>query len=92
VAGGKYWIGVSKGEVDGKTYQNIEIARFLTRVYENVLGRGSDPSGYAYWLDILKGTNASGLNPDLAKGDRADVVFYVALGAELVRSNPYLPS
>ncbi|MFW2381636.1 MAG: DUF4214 domain-containing protein [Acidimicrobiales bacterium] len=112
VAGAKYWIGVSKGEVDGKTYKNIEIARFfttssaefrnfyenapsdeafLTRVYENVLGRGSDPSGYAYWLDILKGTNASGLNPDLSKGDRADVVFYVALGAEFVNANPYLP-
>ncbi len=112
VAGAKYWISVSKGEVDGKTYKNIEIARFfttssaefrnfyenapsdeefLTRVYENVLGRGSDPSGYAYWLDILKGTNASGLNPDLAKGDRADVVFYVALGAEFVNANPYLP-
>ncbi|NNE95883.1 MAG: DUF4214 domain-containing protein [Acidimicrobiales bacterium] len=112
VVGAKYWIGVSKGEVDGKTYKNIEIARFfttssaefgnfyenapsdeafLTRVYENVLGRGSDPSGYAYWLDILKGTNASGLNPDLARGDRADVVFYVALGAEFVGANPYLP-
>jgi hypothetical protein len=112
VAGAKYWIRVSRGEVDGKTYPNIEIARFfttssaefmnfyenapsdeafLTRVYENVLGRGSDPTGYAYWLDILKGTNASGLNPDRTRGDRADVVFYVALGTEFVNANPYLP-
>ncbi|MBT8241535.1 MAG: DUF4214 domain-containing protein, partial [Acidimicrobiia bacterium] len=112
VGGAKYWISVSRGEVDGTTYQNIEIARFfttssaefqnfyenapsdeafLTRVYENVLGRVSDPTGYAYWLDILKGTNSSGLNPTLARGDRADVVFYVALGAEFVNANPYLP-
>jgi hypothetical protein len=58
---------------------------FLTRVYQNVLQREPDPTGYAYWLDKLKGTNNSGLNPSLGKFDkRGGVVFYVALDVEFV--------
>jgi len=112
VEGAKYWMSVSRGELDGTTYSNLQIARFftsssaefqtfyedapsndefLTRVYGNVLGRNSDPEGYAYWLDILGGTNNSGANPTLLQGNRADVVFYVALGQEFVGDYPYLP-
>lgn len=58
---------------------------FLTRVYQNVLLREPDPTGYAYWLDQLQGTNNSGLNPGLGKfDDRGGVVFYVALDVEFV--------
>jgi hypothetical protein len=64
---------------------NVSDEDFLTRVYQNVLLREPDPVGYGYWLDKLKGTNNSGLNPTLGKFDsRGGVVFYVALDTEFV--------
>ena len=108
----KYWIGVSKGLLDGTEYTTIDIARFfvdaspefartyadapdnsvfLTRVYENVLGREPDASGFDYWLDILNGTNETGENPTNATGDRGEVIYYVAVNPEFIESAPYLP-
>lgn len=34
-------------------YGNVSNADFLHRVYLNVLGRGVDASGYAYWMDQM---------------------------------------
>lgn len=112
LAGIKYWIGVSKGTLDGQTYSTLDIARFfvdasdeftttyadapdnsvfLTRVYENVLGRQPDAVGFDYWLDILNGTNETGDNPTNKVGDRGEVIYYVAINQEFINAAPYLP-
>ena len=108
----KYWIGVSKGELDGNEYSTLQIAEFfvdaspefdttyadapdnsvfLTRVYQNVLGRQPDADGFAYWLDILNGTNETGSNPTNAMGNRGEVIYFVAINQEFITSAPYLP-
>lgn len=64
---------------------------FLTRVYENVLGRQPDAAGFDYWLDILNGTNKTGGNPTNKVGDRGEVIYYVAVNQEFINSAPYVP-
>jgi len=64
---------------------------FLTRVYNNILDRQPDADGFAYWLDILEGTNVSGQNAALDQGSRGTVVFYVAINDEFVNNFPYAP-
>ena len=106
VGGAIYWIGIRDTntalEIAGffpsasaefqNTYQDAaDNNEFLTRVYANILGRVADEDGFAYWLDILNGTNETGENPALAQGDRGQVVFYVAINAEFVNNFPYLP-
>lgn len=64
---------------------------FLTRVYQNVLGRQPDAAGFNYWLDILNGSNETGNNPTSKIGDRGEVIFYVAVNQEFINSAPYVP-
>ncbi len=106
VGGAIYWIGIrdtnTSLEIAGffpsasaefqNTYEDAaDNEEFLTRVYNNILDRVPDEDGFAYWLDILNGTNLTGENPDLVQGDRGEVVYYVAINAEFVNNFPYLP-
>jgi hypothetical protein len=40
------------------TYGNLDNAHFLTQLYQNVLHRAPDPSGFAFWQNVLD-TNAA---------------------------------
>ncbi len=106
VGGAIYWIGIRKTNSALEIAQSFPSAsaefqneyadaasdeEFLTRVYENMLDRVPDDDGFAYWLDILAGTNNSGDNPDLLQGDRGAVVFFVAVNQEFINLFPYLP-
>ncbi|MFW2382140.1 MAG: DUF4214 domain-containing protein [Acidimicrobiales bacterium] len=103
LVGAKYWLGIrrdghdllaiagfmSGGQEFANNYSGVSDQEYLRRVYENMLGRTYDQAGFNYWLDILRGTNDSGLNPNLAKLSRSEVVFYVTGGAEFISNYPY---
>ncbi len=54
---------------------------YLSRIYQNMLGRPPDPAGMAYWLALMESGQL----------DRASVVRYVALDTEFVNRYPYRP-
>ncbi len=95
LAGAKYWLsrvgtGVSFDDVAwsfsasqefGNTYGSLTDEAFIALVYRNVLGRGADPEGQAYWLAQVR---SGRLAPH-------GVVRWVAAGAEFTRRFPYAP-
>ncbi|MDH4366289.1 MAG: DUF4214 domain-containing protein [Acidimicrobiia bacterium] len=60
-------------------YGTLDTARFVDRIYANVLGRAGDPDGTAYWRNEV----ASG------RLSRGGVVLYVSLSGELTARHPY---
>ncbi len=104
VAGAKYWLDVRRqghrqlaiagymaaSQEFANNYQGVSDEVYLARVYQNMLGRDSDPAGYNYWLDAVRGTNEYGGNPTGTDLSRAEVVFYVTSSEEFIRNYPYL--
>ncbi len=85
--------GFMSGSAEWSTsYAGTSDEVFLERVYTNVLGRDYDQSGFDYWLDTLKGTNATGENPDRVKLDRPTMVFYVTANPEFTKAYPFTPT
>ncbi|NNF56145.1 MAG: DUF4214 domain-containing protein [Acidimicrobiales bacterium] len=103
LAGAKYWLGVRRqghrqlaiakfmaaSQEFANNYQSVSDEVYLTRVYQNMLGRDADESGYNYWLDAVRGTNEFGGNPNRTDLSRGEVVFYVTAGQEFIRNYPY---
>jgi hypothetical protein len=99
----KYWLdvrrsGYSQFAIAGfmagsrefaNNYEDVSDSEYLSRVYQNMLGRQYDQAGFNYWLDILRGTNEFGLNPTSADLSRAEVVYYVTGGQEFINNYPY---
>ena len=65
-AGLRYWMGIARARGLGfvsanfatspeftSTYGSLDNVAFVDRVYLNVLGRGADPNGRAYWTFLL---------------------------------------
>jgi hypothetical protein len=86
VGGLGYWInamdsGVTLSQVAGSfiasaefqsTYGNLNTNQFLNQLYQNVLHRGPDSGGLAFWTDVL----------DSHRGTRADVLAGFSESAE----------
>lgn len=103
LAGARYWLTVrrtnfneldiaefmSQGEEFKNLYDGTTDEVFVERVYTNVLGREFDQAGYIYWLDILKGTNVSGNNPERKSTDRPGVVNFITQNPEFTTSFPF---
>lgn len=67
-AGLAYWVGLRRAGLTGEavaywmtqgseyhfTYQGLDDREFVSAVYRNLLGREADPSGHAYWLDLVR--------------------------------------
>ncbi len=101
--GAKYWLGVRRdghdlldiagymagGREFANNYSGVIDQEYLRRVYENMLNRTYDQAGFNYWLDLLRGRNDFGLNPNRAQLSRSGVVFYVTGGAEFIANYPY---
>ncbi len=49
-------------------YGDADNNEFLSRVYDNMLGRDPDPDGFNYWLGYLEGTNPEQPGVVLSKG------------------------
>ncbi len=93
LAGAKYWIRIYRegnqisdianafegsAEFDSK-YGSPNDRAFLALVYQNVLGRTFDQSGFDYWLGLLQDGQL----------DRGGVVQYVAANPEFVNANRF---
>ena len=102
VAGARYWLNVRRNysliqisqffaasEEYRIRYSGTDDREFLRRVYANVLGRSFDQSGFDYWLDVLRGTNASGQNPARGRASRGEVVRWVTASKEFTTNYPY---
>ena len=103
LAGARYWLAVRRtnfNELDiaefmsqGAEFKNLYDGTtdevFVERVYTNVLGREFDQAGYIYWLDILKGTNVSGNNPERKSTDRPGVVNFITQNPEFTTNFPF---
>ncbi len=62
-------------------YGQVEGPRFLTLMFENMLGRTPDPAGYAYWLDQMS-----------SKGmETHEVVQWVTANNEFSNRYPFMP-
>ncbi len=68
------------------TYGDAGNAEFLTRVYNNMLGRVPDADGYDYWLSYLEGTNPEQPGVELTKGG---MMRWVTLDVEFVSLYPF---
>jgi hypothetical protein len=68
------------------TYGDADNAEFLTRVYNNMLGRVPDVVGYDYWLSYLEGTNDERPGHVLSKGS---LMRWVTLDTEFVSLYPF---
>jgi hypothetical protein len=68
------------------TYGDADNAEFLTRVYNNMLGRVPDSAGYDYWLGYLEGTNPEQPGVVLTKGA---MMRWVTLDVEFVNLYPF---
>lgn len=68
------------------TYGDADNAEFLTRVYNNMLGRVPDVAGYNYWLGYLEGTNPEQPGVVLTKGG---MMRWVTLDVEFVTLYPF---
>ncbi len=62
-------------------YGNVDDARFLTLMFENMLGRSPDPAGYSYWLDQMR---SNGLGSH-------EVVRWVTANSEFTNRYPFTP-
>lgn len=71
------------------TYNGTTDEQFVERVYSNVLDRDFDQSGFNYWLDLVRGTNVYGGNPDRSTLPRPDMVFYVTANDEFKNQFPF---
>lgn len=105
LGGAKYWIGINNQgfdvlEIAGfmsdsaewhNTYAGTSDERFVEIVYSNVLGRDFDQGGYNYWLDLVRGTNMFGDNPQLATLRRHEMIFYVTANTEFTSAYPFQP-
>ena len=104
VGGAKYWLEVSKNRSLSQiaayfsgsdefvaNYSGVNDETYLTRVYANILGRKYDQGGFDYWIDVLKGTNCSGNNPEHSISDKSKVVLFVGVSPEFTSRFPYLP-
>ncbi len=103
LSGARYWLAVrrtnfneleiaefmSQGQEFKNLYDGTTDEVFVERVYTNVLGREFDQAGYIYWLDILKGTNVSGNNPERKSTDRPGVVNFITQNPEFTNSFPF---
>ncbi|NNF53550.1 MAG: DUF4214 domain-containing protein [Acidimicrobiales bacterium] len=68
------------------TYGDADNAEFLSRVYNNMLGRAPDQKGYDYWLSFLNGTNTEQPGVVLSKGA---TVRWVTRSPEFVNRYPF---
>ena len=68
------------------SYGDADNAEFLTRVYDNMLGRIPDQAGYDYWLSFLNGNNADKPGVVLDKGS---TVRWVTQSQEFVTRYPF---
>ena len=68
------------------TYGDADNAEFLTRVYNNMLGRVPDEAGYQYWLGYLEGTNPEQAGVVLTKGA---MMRWVTLDVEFTNLYPF---
>ncbi|MFW2380973.1 MAG: DUF4214 domain-containing protein, partial [Acidimicrobiales bacterium] len=105
LVGAKYWLDVNESghsldDIAGyftgsdefaNNYEGTTDEEYLRRVYANVLGRAYDEAGFAYWLDLLQGTNDAGFNQARASISRGAVVRWVSAGAEFEARYPYRP-
>ncbi len=103
LGGAKYWLDIRRqgytssqiagfmaaSQEFGNNYAGTTDREYLTRIYQNVLGRDFDQAGFDYWLDTLQGTNVSGENPALAQISRSQVVFFVAQSVEFIALHPF---
>jgi hypothetical protein len=93
ITGANYWLGLSADGISidrisaefavstefANTYGNVGNEQYLNILYENVLGRRPDQSGFDYWLGML----------DRGQLDRGGVVRWVANDVEFRRSHSY---
>lgn len=93
IEGAKYWIYIyrrgadvseiadqfARGAEFQNTYGQTSNAQFLDTVYGNVLDRGSDEAGTAYWLERL----------DSGALTRGGVVRWIAANEEFVNANRF---
>lgn len=92
-AGALYWIeqrdacleldDIAEYFADGREFANrygaLDDRDFVEQIYRNVLGRGAEPEGAAYWTGTLR-------NGELTRGG---VVLNVSLSSEFTRRHPY---
>ena len=62
-----------------KRYGPLDDIAFVERIYNNVLGRGGEPEGLAYWTDLVIGGELT----------RGEMVLYVSQSSEFRRLHPY---
>lgn len=74
-----------------QAYGGVSDEQFVETVYTNVLGRDYDETGYRYWLDLVRGTNVFGGNPNLELLQRYEMVFYVTANTEFTNTYPFQP-
>lgn len=68
------------------TYGDADNAQFLSRVYNNMLGRAPDQKGYNYWLSLLNGTSTEQPGVVLSKGA---TVRWVTRSTEFINRYPF---
>lgn len=71
------------------TYGSLDNSAFVTRVYQNVLGRAPEPSGYAYWVgrladgmprgELMVGFSESAENRQASINSQLIVLAYVGM-------------
>jgi hypothetical protein len=56
-------------------------ATLIDQLYQQLFGRNAEPVGKSYYLDLLTGTNDSGLNPQRRQSTLAQIALDIANGA-----------
>ncbi len=75
------WSFANSDEFIGR-YGRVDDARFLSLMFENMLGRAPDAAGYSYWLDQMV---AQGLG-------QHEVVRWVTANNEFANRYPFMPT
>lgn len=56
--------------------------QLIDNLYRQMFGRPSEPVGQAYYVDLLSGSDHSGLNPTLRRSSLAQIALDIANGAQ----------
>ncbi|MBK5941900.1 InlB B-repeat-containing protein [Halochromatium roseum] len=63
-------------------YGALDDQTLINNLFLGLFNRGADASGLAYYVDLLNGTNASGLNPERRQSTLAQIALDIANGVQ----------
>ena len=63
-------------------FGSLSADALIDNLYQQLFNRGPDPVGLSFYIDLLNGTNQSGLNPSLRQSTLAEIALDISNGVQ----------